>query len=250
LSLLRLQSVAKSYRRGLRESQVLRDASLEVQAGSLVSVYGARNSGKTTLLKLAAGFETPDRGQVVFDGVDLAAMSEREQARIHRGQIGWVEREGPHTPELTVGDYVALPLYRELDRRSAHRRAHEALAGYGIDEHAGDHWEDLSESARILAAIAQAMVRRPRLLIADDPTAGLGIIDRERVCAVLRSAADDHGLGVLMAVPDMPAMLQAHQVLLLSRGRLLAPAERLASGGGDDGGGAEVVDFPGDRRSA
>jgi putative ABC transport system ATP-binding protein len=244
LSLLRLESVAKSYRRGPRESQVLRDVSLAVEPGSLVSVYGARNSGKTTLLKLAAGFEAPDRGRVVFDGSELARASERELARIHRGEIGWIGREGPHTPELTVGEYVALPLYRELDRRAAHRRALATLAGYGIDEHADDRWDDLSESARILAAIAQAMVRRPRLLIADDPTAGLGIIDRERVCAVLRSAAEDHGMGVLMAVPDMPAMLRAHQVLLLGRGRLLAPTERKPSGGA-------VVDFPGgDRRSA
>jgi putative ABC transport system ATP-binding protein len=242
VSLLRLQSVAKSYRRGPRESQVLRDATLEVEAGSLVSIYGARNSGKTALLKLAAGFELPDSGQVVFDGADLSGLSDRELAQVHRGQIAWVERKGPHTPELTVGDYVALPLYRELDRHAAQRRALDALAGYGIDEHASARWDELSDCARILAAIAQAMVRDPRLLIADDPTAGLGIIDRERVCAVLRSAAEEHGLGVLMAVPDMPSMLRAHKVLLLSRGRLLAPGERLGDG--------DVVDFPRDRRSA
>jgi ABC-type lipoprotein export system ATPase subunit len=241
LSLLRLHSVAKSYRRGLRESQVLRDATLDVEAGSLVSVYGARNSGKTTLLKLAAGFEAPDHGEVVFDGLDLATLSDRELARVHRGQIAWVERNGPHTAELTVGDYVALPLYRDLSRRDARRHALEALARYGVEDQAGERWEDLSDCERVLAAIAQAMVRSPRLLIADDPTAGLGILDRERVCAVLRSAAEDDGAGVLMAVPDMPAMLRAHAVLLLSRGRLLAPAERV------DG---DVVDFPSDRRSA
>lgn len=242
MSLLLLQSVAKSYRRGPRESQVLREAALEVEAGSLVSIYGARNSGKTTLLKLAAGFEAPDSGRVVFDGAVLSELSDHELARVHRGQIAWVERGGPHTSELTVGDYVALPLYRELDRRAAQRRALEVLAAYGIDDQAPARWDELSDCARILAAIAQAMVRSPRLLIADDPTAGLGIIDRERVCAVLRAAAEEHGLGVLMAVPDMPSMLRAHQVLLLSRGRLLAPAERLGDG--------DVVDFPRDRRSA
>jgi ABC-type lipoprotein export system ATPase subunit len=225
--------------------RTLRDISLEVHAGSLVSIYGQRNSGKTTLLELAAGFHPPDAGRVSFAGVDLAAVSDRQLARIHREDVGWIEREGPHTPELTVANYVALPLYRELGTRQAHHRALGALAAYGVEECAGEHWADLPDSARIQCAIAQAMIRKPKLLIADDPTAGLGILDRERVCGLLRAAADDDGLAVLMAVPDMPSMLHAHEVRLLSRGRLLAPAER------PDDGDATVLDFPGSgRRSA
>ncbi len=92
------------------------------------------------------------------------------------------------------------------------------------------------------------MVRKPRLLIADDPTAGLGIVDRDRICGLLRSAAEDDGLGVLMTVPDMPAMLHAHSIRLLSRGRLLAPArEPYEPGEPPDG---ELIDFPDGRRSA
>jgi putative ABC transport system ATP-binding protein len=244
LSLLRLQSVTKSYWRGERELRVLRDVSLEVVAGSLVSIYGQRNAGKTALLELAAGFQAPAAGVVSFDGANLAELTAAELARVHREQIGWIERAGPHTPELTVGRYVALALYRDLGPRKAHQRALGALAAYGVDDCAEERWEDLSATAQILCAIAQAMVRGPKLMIADDPTAGLGIIDRERVCSVLRSAAEDDGLGVLMAVPDMPAMLQAHEVRLLTRGRLLAPAERSPAAD------ATVLDFPGGRRSA
>ena len=240
--LLRLQSVSKSYWRGPREMRVLRGASLDVHAGSLVSIYGQRNSGKSALLGIAAGFDRPDRGQVTFEGVDLASLSNRKLARLHREEIGWVEREGPHTPELTVARYVALPLYRDLDPRRAHERALAALAAYGVEDCAGERWEDLSDMARILCAIAQATVRGPKLLIADDPTAGLGIIDRDRVCRILRAAADDDGLGVLMAVPDMPSMLEAHELRLLSRGRLLAPAERRPDKE------ATVLDFPDGRR--
>jgi putative ABC transport system ATP-binding protein len=244
LSLLSLQSVTKSYWRGPREMRVLRGASLGVDAGSLVSIYGQRNSGKTTLLEIAAGFQQPATGRVGFAGDDLAAVPERELTRIHREEIGWVEREGPHTPELTVAAHVALPLYRDLAPRHAHRRALAALAAYGVEDRADVLWRDLSDSARIRCAIAQAMVREPKLLIADDPTAGLGILDRERICALLRSVAEDDGLGVLMAVPDMPSMLHAHDVRLLSRGRLLAPAERPRDTD------ATVLDFPGGRRSA
>ena len=243
MPLLCLQSVSKSYWRGPRELRVLRGASLEVRPGSLVSVYGQRNSGKTALLEIAAGFQAPTDGVVSFDGADLAALSAHDLARVHREQIGWIERAGPHAPELTVGQYAALPLYRDAGPRAARRRALEALAHYGVEDHAGERWADLSDATRILCAIAQAMVRRPRLLIADDPTAGLGIVDREHVCAVLRSVAENDGVGVLMAVPDMPAMLQSHEVRLLSRGRLLAPTE-------SPQGSATVLDFPADRRSA
>jgi putative ABC transport system ATP-binding protein len=244
VSLLRLQSVTKSYWRGPRELRVLRGASLEVGAGSLVSIYGPRNAGKTALLEIAAGFQTPTAGTVAFEETDLATLSARALARLHRERVGWVERAGPHAPELTVGRYVALPLYRDLGPRRSRRRALEALEAYGVEEHATERWDDLSDTARSLCAIAQAMVRRPRLLIADDPTAGLGMVDRRHICTVLRSVAEDEGLGVLMAVPDMPAMLQSHEMRLLSRGRLLGPAE--AAPGAD----ATVLRFPGDRRSA
>lgn len=240
MSLLSLQSVSKSYWRGPRELRVLRGASLEVEPGTLVSVYGQRGTGKTALLEIAAGFQRPDGGRVSYGGADLATLSDRELARAHREEIGWVEREGPHTAELTVADYTALPLYRDLTPSRARRRALAALARYEVADCADELWHELSDSARIRCAIAQAMVRRPKLLIADDPTAGLGILDRERICSLLRAAAEDDGLAVLMAVPDMPSMLYAHQVRLLSRGRLLAPAR---SGG-------TVVDFPDGRRSA
>ena len=242
MSVLSLQSVTKSYWRGPRELRVLRGASLEVDPGTLVSIYGQRNSGKTALLEIAAGFQRPDSGRVSFAGADLAELPDRELARIHREEIGWVEREGPHAPELTVADYVALPLYRDLTRRRAHRLAVATLARYDVEDCAGERWQDLSDTVRIRCAIAQAMVRKPRLLIADDPTAGLGIVDRDQICGLLRSAAEDDGLAVVTTVPDMPAMLHAHAVRLLGRGRLIAPAREPREG--------TVIDFPDGRRSA
>jgi ABC-type lipoprotein export system ATPase subunit len=242
--LLSLDSVSKSFWRGPREVTVLKDASLDLHAGDLVAVYGQRNAGKTTLLKLAAGFELPDRGTVSFRGTDLTALSHKQLARLHREQIGWVERSGPHSRELPMRTYVALPLYRELGPKPAQRRAQAALGRAGVGECADQRWDDLSDTARTLVAIAQVLVREPSLMILDDPTAGLGIVDRERVVDLLRSAAEDGGIGVVMAVPDMPAMLQAHEVRSLSRGRLLAPS------GPPAGDSATVIEFPHGKRTA
>lgn len=241
--LLQLESVSKSYMRGLRELHVLRDVSLDVHAGEFIGVYGQRGAGKTTLLHVAAGFDAPTSGSVHFDGADVHALSRGKLARLHAEEIGWVERAGPETRSLPMRVYVALSLYRKLGPARAQRRALAALAKVGAEDAADAHWASLSDTTRMLVAIAHALVREPRLLLVDDPTAGLGIIDRERVVGLLRSAAEDAGLGVLMAVPDMPAMLHAHDVRSLSRGKLLAPADPPPTGG-------NVVEFPGSERSA
>jgi len=241
--LLRLESVSKAYMRGPRELRVLKDVSLDVHPGEFVGIYGQRASGKTTLLRVAAGFEPPSDGTVSFDGTDLAGLSRNRRARLHREEIGWVERAGPQSAGLVMRVYVALPLYRTVGPVEAQRRALAVLSKVGAADAADARWSSLSDTARTLVAIAEALVRGPRLLVVDDPTAGLGIIDRERVVGLLRSAAEDGGLGVLMAVPDLPAMLHAHEVRSLSRGRLLAPADPPPSGG-------NVVEFPGSERSA
>jgi len=241
VTLLRLQSVRRSFWRGPSEIEVLKDVSLEIEPGELFAVYGQRNGGKTTLLKVAGGFESPDAGQVVFDGDDLARLSRRELALLHREQISWVERAGPHSRDLAASVYVGLPLYDRVGPAKAQRRALTALTKVGARDCADQRWTDLSDTERMLVAIAHALAREPKLMIVDDPTAGLGIIDRERVAGLLRSAAEEGGIGVLMAVPDMPSMMHATTIRLLSRGRLIAPAL-------PPGSGTNVVEFPHHKR--
>jgi ABC-type lipoprotein export system ATPase subunit len=224
LALLRLSDVGQTYWRGGRPHDVLRDVSLELDAGDFVAVYGARNAGKSTLLKVAAGFEAPDTGTVTFEGRDLSTLSRQQRARLHHEEIAWVERSGPHSGDLPIALHVALPLYDVVGRLEAQDRAFVALAKVGASDAAYMRWADLWDEARIRVAIAQALVREPKVLVLDDPTRGLGIVEREAVAGLLRSAAEEGGLGVLMAVPDMPAMLPATQVRMLTRGRLLAPA--------------------------
>lgn len=244
VALLTLNAIWKSFSRGLETTDVLRDVSLEIVPGEMVAVYGQRNAGKSTLLRVAAGFDPPDAGEVRFAGEPLARVSRRRIAAIHRTGIAWVERTGPPNPELTMQLHVALALYRELGPKAAQRHAIDALAEVGAGDFADCLWSELSDATRILVAIAHALVRQPRLLVVDDPTAGLGIVERERVVGLLRTAAEERGIGVLMAAPDMPAMLHAHDVRSLSRGRLIAPVEAVLPTGGD------VVQFPTSRRSA
>jgi len=222
--LLSLAAVSKSYWRGPHELKVLAGLSLDVHAGEFVVVWGKRGAGKTTLLKIAAGLESPDRGNVRFEGGDLAGLSETQHAKLMRDRIGWVRRTGPRS-ELRMLDYVALPLLAVHGHRGAYSRAREALARVRVAECAGQVWGSLSDGERALVGIARGIVRTPSLLLVDDPTTNLGVREREEVIELLRKLAEQTDLGVLMVVPDMPAMMGAHQIRALSGGRILAPPD-------------------------
>ena len=241
-ALLSLDEVSKSYWRGPSEVRVLSDACLEVRPGEFTGVWGRRGAGKTTLLRIAAGLETPDKGTVRFDGEDLSSLSEQGHARLRRGEMGWVRRAGPRS-ELCMLDYVALPLLIEHGQREANRRADGALRRVGMAQCAGQRWESLSDGERALVAIAHGIARGPRLLLIDDPTANLGVREREEILLLLRSLVEESNLAVLMTVPDMPTALRSHQLKALSGGRLLTPP---AAPDGED----NVIDFPGFQRSA
>lgn len=223
-ALLSLTEVSKSYWRGDSEVRVLTDVSLDVRAGEFVAVWGSRGSGKTTLLKLSARLERPDRGTVRFAGVDLDRLTESQHARLMLERVGWVRRTGPRS-DLRMLDYVALPLLAEHGRRHAYACAHEALERVGVRVHAGQRWDSLCDGERALVGIAHGIARAPRLLLVDDPAANLDVLERERVTSLLRSLAEEQAIAVLMAVPDMPAAMHAHQIASLSSGRLVIAPE-------------------------
>ncbi len=239
--LLSLKAVCKSYWRGPRENVVLADISMDLHCGELVAVWGQRGAGKTTLAMVAAGLETPDGGTVYFNGRDLAEAP-HGGARLRHEGIGWVQRMGPQSGDFQmVIDYVALPLLGKHSPRGARRGASAMLKRLGVAGCAGERWESLTDGERTLVAVAHALVREPRLLVADDPTANLDVLQREEVTGLLRRAADEEALGVLITVPDMPQMAYADRVGSLSDGRLIL------SGKPDDG---NVIDFPGKQQSA
>jgi putative ABC transport system ATP-binding protein len=221
---LALERVSKSYWRGPHETVVLKDISLSVYRGECVAVWGQRGSGKTTLLKVAAGLESPDRGGVSFKGEELGRMSKAEMVHLLREEIGWARRSGPESDELEMLDYVALPLLKRHTLRRARRLSAQALARVGVADCSGGRWDDLTDSERTLVSIAHAMVRKPSLLVVDDPTANLDVLQREEVMGLLRSAAEQEWLAVLITVPDMPSMVHAHRIGSLGDGRLLVPS--------------------------
>ncbi|MGB2712272.1 MAG: ATP-binding cassette domain-containing protein [Conexibacter sp.] len=236
MTLLSLDGVVKRYARGYRELVALDAVTLDVEPGDFVAIWGGSRSGKTTLLRIAAGIERPDAGSVVYDGHDLAALSRRHRARLLLDEIGCVWQTGRITRGLSVLDHVALPRFRRRSHTQARCDAHDVLERVGVPQAANARWHELSDGERTRVALAHALIRRPKLLLADEPTANLNMIEREQVLAVLRSIAHGAGVAVVMTAPDAPNLLQSHRLMSLDGGRLIKPrSERRGT----------LIDFPG-----
>jgi putative ABC transport system ATP-binding protein len=233
-ALLAFDAVAKRHWRGRRAVTVLEDGSLELSAGELGAVWGGRGAGKTTLVELAAGLQTPDAGQIFFDGRDIARLSRREVSELLHAQIGIATRSGPVSHALAAREWVAMPIMDRLTAREATRRAQLALERVGAADVGPEPWRNLSDGERTLVAIARAMVRAPRLLLVDDPSTGLGLLERGEVVGLLRSIAEQAGIAVLMTASDLAEVQGASTIWSLAGGRLTGRRSE----------GATVVPFP------
>jgi putative ABC transport system ATP-binding protein len=234
--LLRLESATRTYRRGSQLVRALRGVSLELRAGELVAVWGGGRAGKTTLLRLLAGIERPDEGTVLYQGRSLGAMSEDELADYRLSELGCVWTVWSPIPGYSVVEYVALPLLgRGLGRRSR-LRARETLSRVGAGDCADAPMNQLSDGERLRVALAQALVREPRLLLADEPMANLDPLERSSIFDLFDAEVRERGVTVVATATHVMDLLGATATYSLVDGRLIAS-------GRDDGGG-RVIDFP------
>jgi|HubBroStandDraft_6_1064221.scaffolds.fasta_scaffold24161_3 predicted ABC-type transport system involved in lysophospholipase L1 biosynthesis ATPase subunit len=236
--LLALRGVCKGYARGKRTMRVLVDASLALAPGEIAAVVGSREEGKTTLLKIAAGIETPDAGEVWLGDVDLARLSDEERSRLLGREIAWTNREGTGI-KFRVLDYVGLPLAigRGRRQREAQDLAMEALERVGAANCAGQHWAELSNWERLLVGFARGIAGSPRLLVVDDLMDGFGMRRTREAGELLLALAGELGCGMLISCNDLESALIADRVWSLEGGRLSVLSERKSEQ-------ADVIDFP------
>ena len=224
-AVLELTGVAKTHRSGPYEQPLLTGVSLALSAGDVVAVWGSPRSGKTTLLRLAAGLEAPDEGAIRVGGTDLASLSSRAISTLRLHDVGLARTDGPRTTELPVLHYVALPLMRSHGRGGALRRARSVLTWVGAGSCADLRWEQLADSERALVSLAHGLVREPRLLLVDDVTARLDALQQADVLSVLHRAASEQQVAVLVTCSALSAAVGARETFTLSQGRLKAVNE-------------------------
>jgi len=222
MTLLSLTQVTRRYGDGRHEVAVLDRVCMEVDAGDFVGVWGPRRSGKTTLLRVAAGIEAPNAGAVCFDGHVLTRMGAGERARLLRTR-GIAHVSGDWRPQLSqpAVDSVAMPLLGDrTSLREARPLARRALEKVGVSECADVSTGRLSQGERIRVALARAIVREPRLLLVDEPAVSPSPLECGELYALLRSLAKDSKLAVLVASEDLEALEGARRSMSISNGEL------------------------------
>jgi putative ABC transport system ATP-binding protein len=193
----------------------LRDVSLAVPAGQFVAVMGATGSGKSTLLHCAAGLDRPTSGRVRLAGRDITRMREGALTRLRRDRVGFVFQSYNLLSELSVRQNVALPGRLGGPRP---RRVEDVLAAVGLGGLGGRPVGTLSGGQRQRVAIARALVTSPAVVFADEPTGALDPTTGGHVLALLREAADRHGVTVVMVTHDPLAAVWSDRLVLLRDG--------------------------------
>jgi ABC-type lipoprotein export system ATPase subunit len=228
-SLLSLLDVSKSYPDGGREILVLDRVSLQLQAGVSVGVYGSRRAGKSTLLRLAAGIASPDSGTIRFEGRDIATMSVSERGRLLRSEIAYMSCEDWRAnPGESVVDHVATSLGSEgLTMREARGRALHALDSVGVGAAGGgEPTASLSLTERTRVMLARALAREPRLLVLDEPALMPHLKDRDSFYALVRTAASERDMALLVASEEMSALQGVSVLMSIADGELVSTEER------------------------
>jgi ABC-type lipoprotein export system ATPase subunit len=219
MSLLELEGIHKRYREGDLERLALRELDLTLDAGELTVVWGLRGSGRSTLLRIAAGIESPDEGVVRFDGRDLA----KNREELLGAGIGFCQRTLPSNGSQSVLDLVMVSLLaRGISSADARSRARGALEHTGAVDFASCSLPSLDAAETVRVALARVLALSPRLLVIDDPIGGVDLLARDGILALLRRIADD-GVAVLASTGEPTALSGADRTLALSDGQLRGP---------------------------
>jgi putative ABC transport system ATP-binding protein len=217
---LSVRNLCKSFS-GPRAKAVLRDISFDLAAGDYVAVMGESGIGKSTLLNLVAGLDRPDSGEVLFEGADLCALDDDALTRVRRKQMGFVFQAFHILPYLTVAQNVALPLaLNGVANAKMRTRVAALLEAVNLGELGDSLPRELSGGEMQRAAIARALVHKPRLVFADEPTGNLDPESAKDVLALLRESVKGEGVAGILVTHSSAAAKTADRIYVLTQSGL------------------------------
>ena len=229
---LSFDAVERRFGRGGRAVSVLRGCSFVVEAGGFLGIHGSRRSGKTTVLRLAAGIDVADAGVIRCCGAELARLSASGRARLRGSEIGFVPGMFSVDGSVAAGsrcgavvEHVSLPLIGAgRSPRDAEFVADRVLDRLGASDYADAAIHELTAVERARVALARALVRAPRLLLVDDPAPTQDADDREEITAMLEVLGSDPALTLVVASTEVDVLRGASRLATLSEGTVQMPA--------------------------
>jgi len=219
---LEAKHLGRRYEQGDLSVDVLRDVSLRIDKGERVAIIGQSGSGKSTLLHLLGGLDTPTYGSIHVTGEDMANLSQAKRGRLRNLAVGFVYQFHHLLPEFTAVENVSMPLLiRGMSKAKAASRAEELLARVGLAERFRHKPAELSGGERQRAAVARALVTRPAVVLADEPTGNLDEETAGRVYELMLELNQELGTSFLVVTHDSRLAGRMDRVLQLTRGELL-----------------------------
>ena len=220
-ALIRLEGVSRDYGKS-RAVHALRDIDLSIRRGERVAVMGPSGSGKSTLLNLMCGLDEPTAGRVKLEGLELSKLGDDERTRLRREKIGMIFQTFNLLPTLSALENVSLPLRLQgINRREAERRAEAMLDRVGLTARASHRPDELSGGERQRIAIARALIFRPPLLLADEPTGNLDSATGAGVLSLLDALHSEFNTTIVLVTHNELAAAHCERTLTLRDGQIL-----------------------------
>ncbi len=220
-SVLQCCKVVRKFREGSSELEVLSGVDLDVRTAERVAIVGASGSGKTTLLQIMGGLDDPSEGEVFVDGQPMHGSNELSKADLRNRYIGFVYQFHHLLPEFTAAENVAMPLMiRREPKSEALAKAGEILARVGLGERLTHKPGELSGGERQRAAVARALITRPQLVLADEPTGNLDAGNGEHVLKLMLELNRELETSLVVVTHDQTIASRMDRVLVLENGVL------------------------------
>lgn len=218
--MLKVHNLSKTYRMAQQEVHALRGVSFEVAAGEMVAIMGPSGSGKSTLMTLLGCLDTPTAGQIHLDGVDISQADEVTLSRIRNQKIGFVFQSFHLLTDMTALENVALPLfYARCPKPERFQRARAALEHVGLGDRLKHTPLELSGGQQQRVSIARALVSRPALMLADEPTGALDTRTSYEIMHLLQDL-NQEGMTLIIITHEQDIARCCHRIMVLRDGRI------------------------------
>ena len=214
------RNLRRHYRRGSETVRALDGVDIDVCAGESVCILGPSGSGKTTLVNLLSALDAPTSGELTIGGRRVDGLAERDLVDVRRGVLGYVFQQFHLIPTLTVAENVALPLLF-LGRKADPAELARVLAAVGLSDRAGHLPRELSGGQMQRVAIGRALVVRPRVLIADEPTGNLDRHTGEAIFDLFQKTVREDGVALVLTTHNLALAARCHRALTLADGRIV-----------------------------